>query len=296
MTYAQTQMDLPAPTSSAEDSPAKTSPWLEHVRDWLANGARFGLNTYGWSEKHGQLGSLSKTSLVFYLRSKVRTWRSSSQVLPNAGTVWHGACWTANFSESPNADAVCTLSAILEAHAPSKYSLSQRAATGLLRRAERRGKTLPTPLAAALLCVAGLTTPDRAGAFIPIANTLHVRENKNDTPDIDTYIVNARQNPITGKQPLDTRGASLAVAHRLVAPTLNASGAGTSRPGGPRLASEEQYLVVGAETDADGVREATGVPGRMDTPDGPRYAALGDAVSVPVAEWIAGRIRAVAEA
>ena len=114
--------------------------------------------------------------------------------------------------------------------------------------------------------------PDRGGAFIPqIAGTLAQGGDR------------------------DHRPTSVGHGAYIVAPTLNASGAGTSRPGGPGLASEEQYLVVGAETDADGVREATGVPGRMDTPDGPRYAALGDAVSVPVAEWIAGRIRDYAQ-
>ena len=69
-------------------------------------------------------------------------------------------------------------------------------------------------------------------------------------------------------------------------------------------------LVVRAAADADGVREAPGVPGRLDSdfddafaietaeywrnelagPDGPRYAALGDAVTVPVAEWIGRRL------
>lgn len=55
---------------------------------------------------------------------------------------------------------------------------------------------------------------------------------------------------------------------------------------------------VGAPADADGVREATGLSGRLDActrcPDGRRYAALGDAVTVPVAEWIGRRIMRLA--
>lgn len=58
---------------------------------------------------------------------------------------------------------------------------------------------------------------------------------------------------------------------------------------------------VCAPPDADGVREIAGVPGSLDpdprTPDGRRYAALGDAVTVNVIEWIGRRLnRAVAHA
>jgi hypothetical protein len=42
---------------------------------------------------------------------------------------------------------------------PAKYSLSARAASGILRRAEKRGRVLPEHLAAALESVAGLRTP-----------------------------------------------------------------------------------------------------------------------------------------
>jgi hypothetical protein len=39
------------------------------------------------------------------------------------------------------------------------------------------------------------------------------------------------------------------------------------------------------------VREAPGFPGPMDPPpDGPRYAATGNAVTVNVAEWLGRRI------
>ena len=51
-----------------------------------------------------------------------------------------------------------------------------------------------------------------------------------------------------------------------------------------------QVPAVGPPPDPGGVREATGVPRRVDTPDSPRYRALGNAVTVPVAEWIGRRI------
>ena len=50
------------------------------------------------------------------------------------------------------------LSSILEANAATKYSLSPKACAGILRRAERRGKTLPGHLEAALRSAAGRTT------------------------------------------------------------------------------------------------------------------------------------------
>jgi len=56
----------------------------------------------------------------------------------------------------------------------------------------------------------------------------------------------------------------------------------------------EGLHAVGAPTDPDGMREATGVPCGLDpdarTPDGRRYAALGDAMTVNVIEWIGRRI------
>lgn len=53
-------------------------------------------------------------------------------------------------------------------------------------------------------------------------------------------------------------------------------------------------LLLGAPSHPDGVRETPGLPGRVvdPQPDGPRYSACGDAVTVPVAEWIGRRILA----
>ena len=69
-------------------------------------------------------------------------------------------CWTLDTSEWPSDGAECSLSDVLETRpVPQRYYLSQRAASGILRRAVRRGKTLPEPLAAALESVAGHRTP-----------------------------------------------------------------------------------------------------------------------------------------
>ena len=109
--------------------------------------------------------------------------------------------------------------------------------------------------------------PDRTTLVPALARTLHTDGQRNDTPDIDTYIV--------APSPAN-----------LIAQPLRAN-----RWGGSDSHGDEGNVVVSAETDADRVREVTRVPRRMDaTPDGPRYAALGDAVTVPVIEWIGRRI------
>lgn len=63
------------------------------------------------------------------------------------------------------------------------------------------------------------------------------------------------------------------------------------RQGGPMytLNTAEQHAVSTA-IDPAGMRETSGVPRRLDPPDGPRYKALGNAVPVPVILWIGERM------
>ena len=63
---------------------------------------------------------------------------------------------TLNTSEWPKDAAVCSLSDILETgDLPQRYFLSAKACAGILRRAEKRGKTLPTALLDALTVATG---------------------------------------------------------------------------------------------------------------------------------------------
>ena len=66
-----------------------------------------------------------------------------------------GGSMTLNFGESPSVARESTLSQILDLNAPEKYCLSSRACAGILRRAEKRGKTLPDMLRDALMEVVG---------------------------------------------------------------------------------------------------------------------------------------------
>lgn len=62
---------------------------------------------------------------------------------------------TLSSSEYPSDAAACSLSDILETgDVPQRYFLSATACRGILRRAEKRGKALPPPLARALAAVA----------------------------------------------------------------------------------------------------------------------------------------------
>ena len=73
--------------------------------------------------------------------------------------VWHGECLTLNIPEFPNFQersrsegSVCSLSDILvTGNIPARYYLSVKCAEGILRRAERRGRTLPEIMKAAMI-------------------------------------------------------------------------------------------------------------------------------------------------
>lgn len=69
-------------------------------------------------------------------------------------TALPGGSTMLNTGESPSDVKDVTLSSVLQANAPEKYSLSQKACLGILRRAEKRGKELPNMLKEALMEVA----------------------------------------------------------------------------------------------------------------------------------------------
>ena len=97
---------------------------------------------------------------------------SSSQVWLTSGRLHKSTpCWTRNTSEchSDDEEYFSSLSSILQPakDVPTRYYLSSKAAEGILRRAERRGKILPDLLRQALIqvmekdsvCSPSVTTP-----------------------------------------------------------------------------------------------------------------------------------------
>ena len=96
-------------------------------------------------------GSSLRTSRGCFHRTRVKTSLSSSKRLPNSGTAWPGECWIASISEWPNDAVVFSLSDILETgDVPQKFYLSPKACRGILRRAEKRGRELPSALRSSL--------------------------------------------------------------------------------------------------------------------------------------------------
>jgi DNA (cytosine-5)-methyltransferase 1 len=125
-------------------------------------------------------------------------------------------------------------------------------------------------------------------------------------PAVGTDCFNARQDPVQyGDQAgaLDQDGYTMAVAQPSVTHTLrgrgfNASEDGTGR--GTPLVSQTSGMQVRRLTPVecerlqgfpDGYTDIR--PRGKDTPDGPRYKALGNSMAVPVMRWIGERVNLV---
>jgi hypothetical protein len=141
---------------SAEDSPAKTCRWLDAAKVWLANGQDFSTSSCVSLISSLPAGFSSRTSLAFSRRTTDGTWESSWGSWPTSGMGGRTGCLTLNTSEWPNDADVCSLSDVLAdaQTVPQRYFLSRKAATGILRRAEERGRELPVALSQALRSVA----------------------------------------------------------------------------------------------------------------------------------------------
>ena len=140
--------------SSAAASPAKTSPSQESAQD--SRGPAPASSTSSCESQTSLFGPEGMSSLKtcpdsFHL-SKDEISPSFSRRWPNSG-FWTGPgeCWTADTSECHrDGGASSSLRDVLEDSVAPKYFLSPRAAAGILRRAEKRGKKLPEHLEAAL--------------------------------------------------------------------------------------------------------------------------------------------------
>lgn len=91
------------------------------------------------------------------------SWRNSGMVAP-------GECWTLSSSECPSDAVASSLLDILETGGvPQRYFLRAKACAGILRRADKRGRSLPPLLRMALEHVARMTTRLRQGTMaVPV--------------------------------------------------------------------------------------------------------------------------------
>ena len=137
-------------TLFVEDSPVRTLAWPDAARAWLESEADFGSSSIEFLRSLVRDGLSSKMCPACYPATRDGTLPSSFEGWSNSGIASPGGCWTLNTLEYPSDAAVCSLSAVLETDVPRKYFLSPRAARGILRRAEKRGKDLPPMLDQAL--------------------------------------------------------------------------------------------------------------------------------------------------
>lgn len=139
LTMFESAQDSPPQTSSGKTYPVSSAPKTTRSGAfWLALPAKMS----HWSHQGpptSKGGALGRTLVVCMDPSEQS----------------HGGPWTPNISDWPNDAAVCSLSQVLETGSiPQRFFLSGKACAGILRRAAKRGKTLPEPLQVALKAVA----------------------------------------------------------------------------------------------------------------------------------------------
>ena len=105
--------------------------------------------------------------------------------------VWLGPPGTLNTSECPKGAVESSLSQILVDTAPSRYYLSQAACLGILRRAEERGKALPSQLEQALRIQAGLSAESTTPESLPNAFAINQRREARDLKDCSTALTSS---------------------------------------------------------------------------------------------------------
>ena len=158
-----TLFDLLASTSSSVEPHAKHSPSPGSDAGSLTIAVALRWSSSDWRKHCALGGSSGRTSLASCHKTEDGLLAPSSGRWANSGMGSPTECWTHSMSEwtafhmpCPSDDAVCSLSDVLEETqaVPQRFFLSRKACEGILRRAERRGKTLPPMLLAALKSVA----------------------------------------------------------------------------------------------------------------------------------------------
>ena len=148
-------------TLFAGDSHAKTSASLASVLEQeLGQEVDYFGTPYNLHKKLKHKLSSWKMCLDFYQATKDAISESSSLNWPTQGiATLNGEFWIRNSSEYPNDAEESSLSEVLLTEVESRYSLSKKACEGILRRANRRGKVLPTALQEALVNQVSRDTP-----------------------------------------------------------------------------------------------------------------------------------------
>ena len=144
---------------SSEEPPVSPSQLQDSERDWTTRVVRSCLSTLPLLASIGPDGWSGRTSPVSCRQTEDGRLEACSEGWQNSGMGSPTAFLTLSTSEWPSAGVACSLSDVLETGVvPQRFYLSARACRGILRRAEKRGKSLPPSLHAALLAVASAPT------------------------------------------------------------------------------------------------------------------------------------------
>lgn len=150
----------PGSSGTSPASVTQSSPSGRCGRTWMA----LSPPTKVWTSHSSWAPSWAPTSMFQGEGGRAQVW------CPDPGAALSGAFSTLNTSGRPNDATASLLSDALVDHAHPRFSLSPRAAAGVLRRATRRRKTLPALLESALRALSALT-PDAAGSPDPRSST-----------------------------------------------------------------------------------------------------------------------------
>ena len=150
-------------TFLSEEHPANRSASRASVADWMTRAATWPSSSFAWLADFGPVGWFSRTCPDSCRTTMGGILEPSSGQWRNAGMGGPTASLTLNLPECHSGAVASSLSDILETgDLPQRYFLSAKACRGILRRAEKRGKTLPAPLMQAL-AAATRTTPETGG-------------------------------------------------------------------------------------------------------------------------------------
>ncbi len=140
---------------SLEEPPANPSALQDSERDWQTRVATSCLPILPLLQSISPAGWFGRTSPASYPVVEDEILPPYFEGWMNSGMGGRTECLTLNTSEWPSDAAVCSLSDTLETgDVPQRFFLSATACKGIQRRAEKRGKSLPQQLQAALTAVA----------------------------------------------------------------------------------------------------------------------------------------------
>ena len=150
---------------SSEEPPANLSASQDSEKDWQTRVATSCLRILPLLQSIAPSGWFGKTCPASCPVTEDEILPASFEGWANSGMGSRTEFLTLSSSEWPSDAVVCSLSDTLETgDLPQRFFLSATACQGILRRAEKRGKQLPTQLHHALQVVAGalseLETPE----------------------------------------------------------------------------------------------------------------------------------------